>query len=137
MKHFLKYIILIFCGGSIYYIIELTTRGYSHWSMFLTGGVCFVLMGLVNEFTPRMPLLKQMIVCMVIVTCVEFIVGCIVNLWIGWNVWDYSDSFCNILGQVCIRGSCYWLFLSAPAIVLDDYLRYWWFEEEKPYYRLR
>lgn len=136
MKQFLKYIMLLLCGGGIYYIIEIIARGHSHWSMFLTGGVCFVLMGLINEFTPKMPLLKQMILSMVIVTVIEFTVGCIINLWLGWNVWDYSDRFCNILGQVCIRGSCYWLFLSVPAVIIDDYLRYWLFDEEEPHYKL-
>ena len=36
-------------GGSIYYLLEILYRGYSHDSMFIVGGLCFVGIGLVNE----------------------------------------------------------------------------------------
>lgn len=49
-----------------------------------------------------MSLAKQGIIGACMVTVLEFITGCIVNIWLGWNVWDYSNMPLNILGQVCL-----------------------------------
>lgn len=124
-------------GGLIYVLIEMLWRGYSHWTMFIVGGICFVLIGAINEiFTFDMSLILQMAVSSILITGVEFISGCIINRWLGWNVWDYSDMPFNIIGQVCLPYMGLWFLLSAVGIVLDDYLRYWWFGEEKPHYKL-
>lgn len=136
MKRVAKYAFLLLIGGALYCLIEMIARGYSHWTMLLVGGVCFILVGLLNEFTPKMPLLRQMALSMVLITVIEFAAGCIVNIWLGWNVWDYSDRAFNLFGQICLKNSCYWFFLSAVAVYIDDYLRFWLFGEEKPRYKL-
>lgn len=131
----LKQIILFCVGGLLYVLCELMWRGYSHWTMFLVGGICFIMIGLINEVLPLdMTLVRQMAIGAAIITTVEFVSGCIINLWIGWNVWDYSGLPFNILGQVCLPFSFLWFLISAIGIVIDDYLRYWWFGEEKPHY---
>lgn len=132
-----KYITLTFCGGSLYQVLELLWRGYSHWTMFILGGLCFVLLGLINEVLPwNMPLLLQGIMgSAIIVTPLEFITGYIVNIQLGWNIWDYSSMPFNFMGQICLSFSFLWIFISILAIILDDQLRYWWFKEEKPHYR--
>ena len=71
-----------------------------------------------------------------IITVLEFITGCIVNLWLGWNVWDYSNLPLNLLGQICLPFSTLWYFISAIGIVIDDYIRYIYFDEEYPRYKL-
>ena len=137
MNKLLKYYTLGTLGGLIYVFIELMWRGYSHWSMFLLGGVCFIALGLINEVIPwEMPLTAQMFIGCVIITALEFITGCIVNLWLGWDVWDYSELPCNLLGQISVPSSVGWYFLSAVGIVLDDWLRYIFFGEEKPRYTI-
>ena len=126
---------LFLIGGAIYVLIELVYRGYSHWTMFLLGGLCFVLIGGVNEYIPwEMPLWLQAGIGAVIITALEFICGCIVNLALGWNVWDYSNTPLNILGQICLPFAIIWFVIAHFGIVLDDYLRYWLFKEEKPHY---
>ena len=135
MKKLLKLGCLFLIGGAIYVLIELVYRGYSHWTMFLLGGLCFVLIGGVNEYIPwEMPLWLQAGIGAVIITALEFICGCIVNLALGWNVWDYSNTPLNILGQVCLPFAIIWFVIAHAGIVLDDYLRYWLFKEEKPHY---
>ena len=137
MNKLLKYYTLGTLGGVIYVFIELMWRGYSHWSMFLLGGVCFIALGLINEIIPwEMPLTAQMFIGCAIITALEFITGCIVNLWLGWDVWDYSDLPYNLLGQISVTSSIGWYFLSAVGIVLDDWLRYIFFGEEKPRYTI-
>ena len=105
--------------------------------MFLLGAVCFILIGLVNEvFEWDTPLLMQMLCGCAIITALEFVTGCIVNLWLGWDVWDYSRYKFNILGQISLHSSVGWYFLSLVGIFLDDWLRYKLFGEEKPHYKI-
>ena len=132
-----KYSILALIGGVIYGALELIGRGYTHWSMVLLGGICFVAVGLLNEVIPwEMPLVVQMLCGCIIITALEFCCGCIVNIWLGWAIWDYSDEWGNLLGQICPKYSVLWYFISLAAILFDDWLRYWLFKEEKPHYKI-
>ena len=131
-----KYEFLFFVGATIYVIIEKLYRGYSHWTMFLLGGICFIALGLINEVIPwDMPLLLQMFIGGIIITVLELITGCVVNLWFGWNVWDYSELPFNLWGQISLFSSIVWVGLSFVGIVLDDFIRWKFFGGEKPHYR--
>ena len=137
MKALMKLLTLFLAGGLIYILIEMLWRGHTHWTMFLVGGICFVLVGLINEgFTFEMPLVFQMVISMFVITAVEFIAGYIINIRLGWDVWDYLELPFNLMGQICLPYMGLWFLLSALAIVLDDYLRYWLFGEEKPRYKI-
>ena len=142
-------VILFLIGGGIYYLLEVLWRGYSHWTMFILGGLCFVIMGLLNEykFSWNDSLIKQSIISACIITVFEFITGCIVNLWLGWHVWDYSELPCNLLGQVCLYYFLLWIPLSMIGIILDDWIRYILYlifhgyfpfmeERERPHYKI-
>jgi uncharacterized membrane protein len=136
VKNIIKYLILGIIGGFTYELIELLYRGHSHWSMFAVSAVSFILIGLINEFISwDMELWKQMLIGSGIVTILEFISGYILNIKLGWHIWNYSNVPFNILGQICLPFSIVWFFISLIAIVADDYLRYWLFDEEKPHYK--
>lgn len=134
IKHILKYLFLLAVGGITYVLIEILARGFSHWTMFVVGGICFVLVGIINEITPKVPLIQQMVLSAAIITTIEFMSGCVLNLWLRLNIWDYTDEFGNILGQICPKHTLYWFLLSLVGIVLDDYLRHIFFGEKKPTY---
>ena len=137
MKSFLKHLILFIIGGIIYILIELGFRGHTALSMFFLGGLCFVLIGLINEAIPwNMGIIWQGIIGSGIVTSLELVSGLILNVYLKLNIWDYSNLPFNFMGQICLYFSIAWIFLSLVAIVLDDYLRYWFFNEEKPHYKL-
>lgn len=141
MKKILKPTILFGVGGTVYLLIEIIWRALrgstpTHWAMFILGGLCFLAIGAINEYLSwETPFVIQTFIGTSIVLMLEFIFGCILNLWLGLGVWDYSDTPFNILGQVCLPFAVAWLFLVGVAIVLDDYLRYWLFKEEKPHYK--
>lgn len=94
-----------------------------------------MLIGGINEYFPwNMPLWKQCGIATLIITILEFITGCIVNLWFGWDIWHYTVL--DLLGQVSVPFMGLWYLLSAGGILLDDVLRWKLFEEERPRYRL-
>lgn len=138
MKALCKNLFLFIVGGILYYLIEIIWRGRSHFSMFFVGGLCFVLIGKINEYISwETPVYIQSILGSIIITTIEFISGCILNIWLGLDVWDYSNIPFNLLGQICLPFSVLWIFISFAAILLDDYIRYFFFGEEKPRYKWR
>jgi uncharacterized membrane protein len=133
----LKHIVLFLIGGSLYYLIEILFRGHSHSSMFILGGVCFVIVGNLNEvYSWEMSLISQMFISSIVITLLELLTGIIINIWLGLGVWDYSNQPYNFLGQICLLFTNLWFFLSLVAIILDDYIRYWFFKEKKPRYKI-
>lgn len=137
LRELIKLTLLFFMGGMIYFAIELAYKGDSHFSMFITGGAAFLLMGGINSYFDRnMPLIKQMLFSAVIITLLEFISGVIVNIGLNLNVWDYSHIPFNFMGQICPRFFFIWFMLSLVGIILDDFFRYRMFGEEMPRYRV-
>ena len=115
--HELKCGVCLFCiGGFLYNIIEVLWRGYSHWTMFFVGGACFPASGgLVKKIDDSL-LFHRCALCALAVTSVEFFSGCLFNLKMKLNVWDYSGMFLNVKGQVCLLYSVLWGFLSLIAM---------------------
>ncbi|MCM1298337.1 MAG: putative ABC transporter permease [Firmicutes bacterium] len=132
LRETVKLILLFLMGGMIYFAIEVAYKGDSHCSMFITGGLCFLLIGGINSYFDRdMPLLHQMFFSAVIITLLEFISGVIVNIGLKLNVWDYSRIPFNFMGQICLRFFFIWFFLSLIGIFLDDFFRERMFGEDR------
>lgn len=133
----LKYLFLFWFGGATYVALEVIWRGYSHWTMLLLAGILFIIIGLLNEiWSWNLKFRYQVLISTAIATILELFTGLIVNVCLGWNVWDYSDVPFNFLGQICLPYTFLWIALSAVAIILDDVLRWKFFGEEKPHYTL-
>ena len=112
-REFVKLSILAVLGGMLYMGVELLWRGRTHWTMGIVGGVCFVLIGGLNNYLPwEMPIWKQAFCGSALVTAVELVAGVILNLYLGLGIWDYSDLPCNLLGQICLPFSLLWVALS-------------------------
>ena len=119
----LKEFIIFLIFGLIYIIIELLYRGHTHYSMFIVGGICGVLIGLINDNTPDMPLLPQCVLGTVIITIIELLTGLFLNVYLGLNVWDYSNQPFNFMGQICPQFCIIWCILSILVIRIDDWLK--------------
>lgn len=133
----LKYLFLFWFGGATYVAFEVLWRGYSHWTMLLLAGILFIIIGLLNEiWNWNLKFRYQVLIATVIATILELFTGLIVNVCLGWNVWDYSNIPFNFLGQICLPYTFLWIALSAVAIILDDVLRWKFFGEERPHYTL-
>ena len=137
MGRVLKTTTLWLWGGFLYYLIEVLWRGYSHPSMFVVGGICFLFIGGINNVLPwELGFLWQALIGAAVITVVEFVSGCILNLWLDLDVWDYSNLPLNLLGQICLPFCVLWILISAFGIWLDDWLRYKLFGGEKPHYKI-
>lgn len=117
----MEYILIYLSGAALYGLLELFWRGWTHWTMLLCGGACFLLMYLIQPFP--LPLWRKCVLSASAITTVEFYTGCIVNLALGWQVWDYSCLPWNLLGQICPQFLLLWLALSPPGLWLCSRLR--------------
>ena len=46
-----------------------------------------------------------------------------VNLWKGWNVWDYSEVPFNLYGQICAPMALIFGVLCCIALFLEDWIQ--------------
>lgn len=137
VKKVSEYLFIWTLGGALYYTFEMVFRGFSHWSMFVLGGFCLLFcaqQGLWVDWTD--PLWLQLLRCIVFVTACEFITGIIVNKWMRWGVWDYSDQPFHLWGQICLPFIIIFSGLCAVGIFLAGYLLHWIYREKKPHFHV-
>ena len=101
---------LFYLGGMLYCGLELLWRGRSHGSMFLLGGVCFLILGRVRRLPVN--LFARAMLGGLLITGAELAVGLIVNR--NFQVWDYRSIPLNFRGQICPQFSALWLGLCWP-----------------------
>ncbi len=114
-------IALFLIGGAGYIGLEFLWRGWSHFSMFLAGGTCFLLLGKLNAARPRLPLLLRGIAGAGVITMIELLAGLIFNR--DYRVWDYRHLPMNFHGQICLRFFLLWIPLSLGAMGLYSWLQ--------------
>lgn len=137
MSHIQANMIMFFLGGFFYCVMELLARGRTHISMFLAGGICFLLIGGIRKVLGgSIALLSQMLLSGLLITLVEFCIGMVVNQRLGLNVWDYSKEQYNLFGQICLLYSNLWVIISAPIILFYDLLKCLLLDVPFPHYRI-
>ncbi len=113
--NFLRKCALFFLGGTGYVSLELLWRGWSHGSMFLAGGICFLLLGRVAELG-KASWIQRGLLGAGIITSVELAAGLVFNR--AFQVWDYRNVPGNFLGQICLPFTVLWIPISLGAMVL-------------------
>jgi len=140
MKRAIKPLVLFSIGGTLYMLLEVIWKQFSngniHWSMGVIGGFLFLLIGYFNNVSWNVPLLWQARLGADMIMFVELITGYILNIKLGLGIWDYSNIPLNFYGQICVQFWILWHLISIVAVILDDYLRYWLWNEPKPHYTL-
>jgi uncharacterized membrane protein len=101
-------------GYFCYSLVEIVLRGYTHWTMCLTGGFVMTILYAINS-RRTMTLMKSCALGSLLITMIELAVGIFDNIIMHWNVWDYSNMPFNFLGQICIPFSAFWFVLCIPA----------------------
>ena len=131
MKKIREDTFLFLFGSIMYSLIEILWRGYTHWTMALTGGTCLILMYRTDMKFKKDSIWKKCLIGSVIITSFEFVVGYIVNIKLKWNVWDYSGCPFNVLGQICLPFSILWFFISIPVVYLSDFIKLKVFDKKR------
>lgn len=112
-------------GAGAYGTMEVLFRGYTHWTMLITGGACVLTMYYMQDWILNLPVVLGALAGALIITFYEFFVGLLVNLRLGWQVWDYSALPGNVLGQICPAFTAIWFcvcFLFFGAVRIFSYL---------------
>jgi len=109
-----EYIFSFLMGFFLYSLVEIAGRGYTHWTMAVTGGLILALLYGMNR-SGTLSMIRCCFAGSLLITGVEFCVGIFDNLIMHWNVWDYSDLPFNLMGQICLPFSFAWFFLCIPA----------------------
>ena len=120
MMLFWKRIFFFAVGGCLYMGLELLWRGRSHGSMFLAGGLCFLLLGQLQQTRPGLPFLLRAFAGAGIITMVEYAAGLVFNR--NYAVWDYREQLLNYQGQICLGFSLLWIPVSVVAMFLYSFL---------------
>ena len=121
MKKVKKFAVFFAIGGIGYAVIELIWRGFTHWTMVLAGGICFVIFSVIADKMKSKPLIIKLAACALSITAVELIFGVIFNIILKMNVWDYSRQPLNFLGQICPLFTLLWGVLSLFYFPLPIY----------------
>ncbi len=106
-----KTAVLFYLGGMLYTALELLWRGRSHGSMFVLGGLCFVLVGRLGQTHLSEPVV--VLLGAALVTACELGTGLLVNR--TWQIWDYRGMILNFRGQICLGFSLLWMPLCLVA----------------------
>lgn len=124
-------------GFCFYVAIEICFRDMSFRLMGISGGVIFVLGGLLNDkFSWKLDLLFQCEIISAMVTTLEAVVGNIDYYWLHLNMWDYSNLHYSWLnGKVSLLFSAIWLFMGLLVVLVHDAITYYWLHEgDQPEY---
>lgn len=115
LKKFFRYAFVFLLGAVMYNLIEVMFRGYTHWSMSIAGGSVLLIFYILSPELGRLHPIIGGVTGALVITSIELIVGVIFNIYLGANVWDYSDMPMNFLGQICLPFSAAWFLLYFPA----------------------
>lgn len=123
MKKIKEYFIVYSLGSVIYALIEVIWRGFTHWTMAITGGIAFLALYITNIRLKTKSLFNKCLKGALIITALEFVVGIIVNKILKWHVWDYSGRPFNIAGQICPLFFAFWFILCYPGYFLCNKIK--------------
>jgi hypothetical protein len=133
--------LLWFFGGTMYFFLEVawkTIGGHPErisWTMLVLAIILSIPLERFGAELPwEMPLPVQALICTAAITIMELAAGLIINVWLGLDVWDYSDLWGNLWGQISLQYSLMWYFLSMAIIPAFDWLRWCIEGGERPHY---
>ncbi len=112
MIKFEKYLFLFCFGGLGYGLIEIAFRGYTHWSMIITGGSAFLCLYIINKYFENTSIYMKALSGALIITILELTVGLVVNKTFNLAVWDYTDTPANFLGIISLPFCICWYVIS-------------------------
>lgn len=137
MRKACSHVLRWLAGGLLYGLLEVIFRGHTHWTMILLTAVLCIPLDIANEHIPwEIPLWLQAVLGGLVITAGELIAGLLLNVWLGLGVWDYSNLWGNLWGQICPQFTLLWMLLAGVAIAMFDWMDYLLGDGERPNYTL-
>ena len=134
-------VLLWFFGGTMYFFLEVAWKAVGghperiSWTMLALAIVLSIPLERFGAELPwEMPLPVQALICTAAITAAELAAGLVINVWLGLDVWDYSNLWGNLWGQISLQYSLLWYFLSLAIIPAFDWLRWCIEGGERPHY---
>ena len=118
MNDYLLYFLTFLIGGNAYCIIELLYRSRTHYSMFFCAGLAVIIMLFIYRNNKTISPVVFGGLASFVITALEFAFGIVFNLFLKENVWDYSNTPLNIMGQICLPFSVIWFFFGLLLLLL-------------------
>jgi hypothetical protein len=150
MKDKLKRWSLLFLGlGTLYLLVEILWTsitaiftkgsfaliGHSSLWMIMVGGIMGLVLGSFNQFSwVKLNMFWQSIIGMVMIFIIEFFSGYLLNIVLKFNIWDYSNLWFNIEGQITFLFTPLWFLICPLAFWADDWFRSIFFGDDEPAY---
>lgn len=147
MKNFLKNFLIFCIGFTVYQTCEglwkiiFNSSGAESFLMGTVGGLVTICIGLFNEknFKWEWPIWIQVLIGTFYALILELLTGLFLNKWLcpllnKPLIWDYSDLPFNFYGLLCPQFVPAWALLVIACILVDDYIRWKVYDEEKPHY---
>ena len=124
MKHLtFSQLTTVFLSGCIAYpLLEIAYRGYSHWTMSLTGGFCLAILFLIQWSFPDLTVWRKALLGALTFVTLELIVGTTANLWLGWAIWDYTNLRFHYLGQISLNFALIWFSLCSLFFLIAEWI---------------
>ena len=148
MKTFLKNFMMFCVGFTIYQCAEGIWKnlfpqcggGVQSFTMGILGGITILMVSAINKKLPwSLPIWVQSLIGSLGVLVLEFLSGLLLNKWLcpllgKPLIWDYSNIPGNVMGIICPQFFILWIIGVTIYILLDDFLRWKIYDEEKPHY---
>ncbi|MBR7007200.1 MAG: hypothetical protein IKH90_00990 [Ruminococcus sp.] len=131
MKNIAKLLTVFTAGGLVYGLLEIICRGHTYISMGFVGGVCMVMIHLLNdERRKQLPLFLVLLISDLFIVASELLSGEILNRALGMQIWSYKSVPFNYDGQICLEYSLAWYLLSLVGVLFDEWIRSHIFKEK-------
>lgn len=137
ISNIIEKIILWMTGGLFYFYMEIAFRNYSHYSMIICGGLCFLIVGMIGDYImdKESNILKAISLIMffgsLTITTLELLTGIIVNVFLELDVWDYTSMKYNVYGQICLGYTLIWSLLSLLCVFVANTIKAFIFEKNR------
>ena len=90
--------LLLLAGALGYGLLEISWRGWTHWSMLLAGGLCFCCINYLDVQLPGCGNGHKAWLCCLVITALELCFGLVFNCWLGL---DAGQLFGSSLSAIC------------------------------------
>ena len=114
----------------------MSLMGYTSVWMVTVYGFGGMALSVINEVPKyyNLKMIWQMLIGGFALIVIELIFGVIFNICLGLYLWDYSDKFMNLWGQICLFNSVLWVIATPFFIFVCDYVGWALYRENEAWH---